>query len=298
MRPNMKLRLGFLTVLVSLLMVMSISCYSQDEKISPRIDVTYYQSAVDVPYVMVRVRKRVERRYEPIAGIPVTIYFNEESEAAKAGTVTTNTKGTGKLSLPESMKSAWDSLQEFELFASVSASDSMEEASESIAIKRGRVRLVTKGSAGADRSVEVIVEEKSVDGWRPVQGAEVKVFVQRYFGRLTVGDDFYTSDETGLVEVAYDEDLAGDKERMITLGGMVEDSDDYGNLMGYASVKWGIPLQDDDSFMGRSLWATRDKTPWWLLIFPNLIILGVWGVIAFLIGQIVKLKKLARHHSQ
>jgi hypothetical protein len=279
-------------VLTFTLIGMNVHSYAQ-EKISPRVDLAYYQVGDDLPYVTVRVRKRVERRFIPMAGIPVAIYFNDESADHKMGSPVTDLKGEGRVILPEAMRTAWNDSLEFEFFAAIEASDTTEEADESILIKRARIRVLTDEPEG-HKVFKVVLEEKSDDGWLPVEGTDLKVFVKRYFGRLAFGEDVNISDEEGQAEVEFNEELPGDKDGMITLGGMVEDNDDYGTLIAYKSVKWGTPLKDDNSFMGRTLWATRDKTPWWLLIFPNLIILGVWGVIVYLFFQIGRLRKLAK----
>ena len=293
MRPRELDRLILKVVWTVILMSMIVYSNAQDEKIAPRIDLTYYQSGDEAPYVTVRVRKRVERRYEPIAGIPVDVYFNQESDDARMGSSLTNQKGEGKVALPGTLRAAWNNLQEFEFMAVVSSSDTIEESFENIVIKRARLHVLAD-EVEESRTIRVILEEKTEDGWIPVEGADVKVFVKRDFGRLTVGDDFYVSDEDGAVEAEFAEEYPGDKEGMLTLGGMIEDHEDYGNVVAYTAMKWGVPLQNDNSFMGRSLWATRDKTPWWLLIFPNLIILSVWGVIVYLVLQIVRIKKLSK----
>ena len=57
----------------------------------------------------------------------------------------------------------------------------------------------------------------------------------------------------------------------------------YGSLVSTKTAKWGQPRVPDNSFAKRTLWATRDKTPLWLLIFPNLIIVTVWGIIFYLV---------------
>jgi hypothetical protein len=78
---------------------------------------------------------------------------------------------------------------------------------------------------------------------------------------------------------------------------MIEDHDEFGSIFAFTMKKWGKPTVDDNSaFERRTLWSTRDKTPYWLLVFPNLIIFGVWGVIVYLVLQIFKIKKLSKQN--
>lgn len=280
--------------MILIIIVMGITSigYGQEDKITPRIDITYYQIANDLPYVNVRVRKRVDRRFLPITNVPVNLFFNEESEETKMGSIVTNDKGEGKLILPESLRESWNDLQEFEFIAVLLPSDSIEDMSESMFIKRARL-LVETEDTDEGRIIRVTVQEKSEDDWNAIADTEVKIFVKRHFGRLVVGDDYYTTDENGVVETLHEEDFPGDEEGMITLGGIVEDHEEYGNVIAYLPVKWGIPIKDEP-FRKRSLWASRANTPWWLLIFPNLVILGVWGVIGYLVLMILKIKKLGK----
>jgi len=57
----------------------------------------------------------------------------------------------------------------------------------------------------------------------------------------------------------------------------------------------GKPLQDNnDAFNSRTLWGTHFKAPLWLLNMAYSIIIGVWGVIIFLVFQLLKIKKIGR----
>jgi hypothetical protein len=282
-----------ITILLSsiLLMGFAFQASAQESKVDPRIDLTYYQVDNELPYVKVLVRKRVERRFYPLINIPLDIYFNDEDDESKMGSIVTNAKGEGKVTLPEALREAWNALSEFEVLAVLASSDTINEATESIFIKRARLQLETEDVKG--RVITAKVEEKTDDEWLPVADAEVKVFVYRHFGKLPVGDDFYTSDEEGLIEAGFAEELPGDKDGMILLGGMLEEHEEFGTIVTHIPVKWGVPLKDAETFNKRTLWSTRDKTPWWLLIFPNLIIAGIWGVIVYLVWSIIKIKKLA-----
>ena len=93
-------------------------------------------------------------------------------------------------------------------------------------------------------------------------------------------------------------DLPGDAQGDITIGAKIDEHEVYGSLMSTKAAKWGVPLDSDTSFAKsfakRTLWSTRDKTPIWLLVFPNLIIVSVWGIIFYLIYQIFRIIKLGK----
>ena len=58
------------------------------------------------------------------------------------------------------------------------------------------------------------------------------------------------------------------------------------------AIPWGKYYTRENNFGKRSLWATRNHTPIWLLVMAYSIIALVWGVIFFLIIQIIKIKRL------
>lgn len=266
--------------------------YSQD-KIEPRVDIQYTYTQGRQPIATALIRKRIDRRYYPMPGIQVKIYFNEEISESKIGEMVTNEKGLVAMDFPERLIKQWDSLSTFELFAVLEATDSTEEVSESITV--AKARLIVKGQLRDDERLVMAGVEQFTDGqWSPVSGVELKGFVKRDFGQLRFGEEAYETDESGLVEALFEMDIPGNEQGKITIGAFVEEHADYGTLYGYDEVNWGTPTVDSHiEFNKRSLWATRDKTPLWLLIFPNLVILGVWGAIAYLVWQIYQLKKLA-----
>lgn len=265
------------------------------DKISPRMDINYTYVNGESPRVAVRVRKRIERRYYPIQGAQVKVYFNttDASEEALIGEVITNGKGIGEMSFPQKFIAEWESLSEFDMHASIVPDDSLEEASELVTIQKARLEVEAEED-GDDRKVTALVERYSDGEWTPVEEVELKLFIKRDFGRIALGEDFYSTDADGAAETDFDVEVPGDENGAITIGAFVEEHDEFGSLFAYKNLNWGVATMDDNSeFDERTLWATRDKTPVWLLIFPNLIIIGVWGAIGYLVWQIFRIKKLA-----
>ena len=71
----------------------------------------------------------------------------------------------------------------------------------------------------------------------------------------------------------------------------LEDDDSYGTLTAKITAL-GVPMIPDLSFYtNRTMWSSRDKTPLWLLIIPNLIIFGIWITIFYLIYQLKVISK-------
>lgn len=282
---NIKI-LGILIIAITLISTRS---SAQDEKISPRVDLSFHQPDQDVPFVLINLRQRIERRFFPMPGVPISVHMMSGSNEFDFGMVTSNDNGLAKAIFSDELIKEWDSLAEVEFTASIGESDSTEAVEESLAISHARINI----SGDDERLISAIVERKTATGWEVVPEVELKFFIKRYFGRLPVGEDFYTTDDSGMAEFEFESTIPGDAEGNIQLGAIIEDSEEFGTISAITLQKWGVPLIDDNTeFESRTLWATRDKTPYWLLIFPNLIILGVWSIIGYLVFQIFKIKKL------
>jgi hypothetical protein len=75
----------------------------------------------------------------------------------------------------------------------------------------------------------------------------------------------------------------------------VDDNDTYGNLLIEKTVPWGVAFKPDNNFFNqRTLWSRSNRTPPWLLFMALTMILIVWGTIVYLLGQLIKIKKLSK----
>lgn len=261
------------------------------DKITPRIDIGYHQTDSADRYLTVKVRKKVQKRFEPVVGIPVQLSVEVPDSSLGLGVVITDYKGEGRIAIADGPMRALTNLDEYTFAAEIAEADSVEQTSESAIIRASRLTI---SADDADKSIAVFLEARNAGVWEPVAGAELGVFIQRRFGRVAVAEDNYTTDDAGKVELTFDTEIPGDKEGILKLEASVEDNDELGNISTTTSAHWGVPLHPADSFGRRTLWATRDKTPWWLLVFPNAMIAGVWGVIVYLILSLFKIKSASK----
>jgi hypothetical protein len=156
-----------------------------------------------------------------------------------------------------------------------------------------RDALLTLSHEDSLKKLTVLLEEKDSTGNNiPVEGANMKFYVKRLFSLLPVGEEFNFTDENGKVTIDFPEDLPGDASGNIELIAGLEEDDNYGNVFVQSILPWGSDtLKHADTYDVRTMWSSRDKTPVFLLIFPNLILLVVWGIIVYLIVQLVKIFK-------
>lgn len=298
MKPNSHHKIFFL--LLFLFGAAINNSYAQDSSASPTLlSLRYFLAENKVPYVDVNTRKKVGRKFEPVKNIPVNVYFNEASSANLLGKVVTGTNGVGRVALPASFKASWDSMDEFKFLAVSDSTPGEESLTSDITIKKA-VLVIDTSSAEGIRSVTAQLKEKKGNEWVPVKEIEMKLGIKRILGNLTAGEaETYTSDSSGTARAEFKRDsIPGDEKGNIILVARVEDNDSYGNLVVEKSVPWGKAVRADTHFWHRTLWSTGNRAPVWLLFMALSIMLGVWGVIFYLIRQLFKIKKMGREYDR
>lgn len=129
---------------------------------------------------------------------------------------------------------------------------------------------------------------------KPVAGTDIHLYVKRMYSLLPIGKAV-TTDSTGIASIDFPKDLPGDKNNMLTVIAKIESDDKYGNVETESEVKWGAPLKSEPfSWNDRSLSASRDKAPTFLVIASISIILVIWGTICYVIFQLFRIKRTVK----
>jgi hypothetical protein len=271
---------------------------AQDSTASTTVlGVRYFLPENKIPYLEVSTKKKVGRKFEPVKGIPVNVYFNEASEINLLGKIITGITGEGRVGFPASFKANWDSLNEFKFVAVSDSSAGVESLSGDVTFKKAILVIDTTSEEGA-RTVTAQLKEKKGNDWVAVKEIEMKLGIKRMLGNLTVGDaETYTSDSTGIASAGFTRDsMPGDEKGNLVLVARVEDNDNYGNLVVEKTVPWGDALLSETHFWHRTLWSTGNRAPLWLLFIAFSIFIGIWGVIIYLVIMLLKIKKMGREY--
>jgi len=102
----------------------------------------------------------------------------------------------------------------------------------------------------------------------------------------------YTTDSTGAISADFKRDSLPGINGNLTLIAKVEDNDTYGNLTVETQVPWGNRLEYISRFDRRTLFARRGHSPIWLELLAYSIIVVVWLILVYLLGQLRKIKRL------
>jgi hypothetical protein len=278
-------------ILTALVSVSVRTSAQEKEKSIIRVSLSYIQTNEQAPVLKTSAKRKVGKRYEAIDGVVINLSFMEDSPQGFIGSVKTNKEGIASMVLPDTIRKKLSSLSQFKFIASVTSNDQFDDELTEIFITKSRIELSLQ-EVDSVRTVEAKLLALREGQWVDVPETEVKLFVKRLYSDYPIGLDAYTTNEGGLVSATYNMNLPGDPHGNLIIGAKVDDNDTYGTIATTKVIKWGVPLKADTSFSKRTLFSTRDKTPIWLLIFPNLIIASVWGFIFYLVILIRRIRKI------
>ena len=127
---------------------------------------------------------------------------------------------------------------------------------------------------------------------QPVAEVSVKLGIKRLFGLLPAGET--TTDESGVASFELPNDVPGDSKGNLVIVAKIEDDENYENTEVQKEINWGaIKKEKENDKMMRALWASRENAPFYFIIASNLIILGIWGTIIYVVLQVFKIKRIS-----
>ncbi len=136
-----------------------------------------------------------------------------------------------------------------------------------------------------NKQVQVAVSSLKGGTRQTVTGAELKLFVKRYFGNLQV-DDARATDNQGVALFNFPATLPGDSTGMVQLLVKPTDETAFGEAKTMAAMKIGTPTYRPPLNEQRAMWNVVQKTPIWLLLTYVFSVLTVWALIVYVLLQL------------
>ena len=264
------------------------SVYAQKaKKNTVRLRVDYIKIMDSMSYFNIKAFSRVNRENIDVSDIDLTVYNEIDDENVELGSTTTDRNGECKFILNEFNTIASDSTGTYNFVVKFKGNDTYKKASKSLSFKDASIEtnLTTKDSINY---VSAILKETITDS--VLSDKLLNVQVQRLFRPLKIGKEFNMTDDNGSIIVAVDNDIPGINGNLM-IEVTLSDSDSYGTVKALVKAPYGTPIVEESTFDKRTMWSPRNKTPLFLLIFPNLIIFGIWGFILFLFYNLFKISK-------
>lgn len=267
-------------------MILLVTIASAQEKVKARVSVSYSKIMNRESFLNISAKYKSENGFEPAAGLAFHIYQKIADDSLRPiGNATTIANGKAKflLDATQSYKTkngAFNFVVKIENDAHFQDAETEVNASDA----------TLEASLETVDSVHQIVAKLSDAEGKPLQGQSLKVQLQRMYAPLQVGTATYETDENGTITVPIEDRMPG-IDGILNYEVVLEESDLYGTIKVIVPANIGAPITDRSTFDDRTLWSPPSKTPYYLLLFPNLIIVGVWLPILILIINLFRISK-------
>ncbi|HSQ47095.1 MAG TPA: hypothetical protein VLM44_09275 [Lutibacter sp.] len=281
MRNQLITRHFFLVVLSVFLYT---SSFAQDRV---RLKAEYVKIMNEGSYFDIQATAKVNDENVNVSKIELIIYNLVGDEQVEIGKTITNMQGKSRFKLKDLNTIKPDSSNTYNIDISFAGNDAFSDASKSIVFKDAAIeaKLVTIDSINY---VTATLIDKSTDSL--LIGQSLKVQIQRLFKSLPIGEEFNETDEDGTILVPIPEGIPG-VDGILAIEVILSESEEFGTVKTIVKAPIGKHVVDESTFDQRTMWSPRNKTPLFLLIFPNILTFGIWGIIIYLILNLIKINK-------
>ncbi len=128
---------------------------------------------------------------------------------------------------------------------------------------------------------------KVFDEDNPANDVEVSAYVKAMFGNFRLGKS--VSGKKGLAYFDVDPDMPGDSVGNLNI--IVKAKKGYGFAKVTKLMKIGTPNNRETVIEGRHVWSTDAQAPLWMKFSFFIVILGIWGVLAYVVYIVYDMKK-------
>jgi hypothetical protein len=278
--------------LSTILVLSSYDGFSQSAKKGDlSIAINYFITNNETPYLLVKVKTKVNGRFQNVSGIALKLFLDKDSTGTFVGNVITNEKGEASTYIPTSVKTEWRTALKHTFLAVFSGNEKYESARADLTVARAKLLI-----NASDKTVTATVLEMKDSTWTPVKGVDVVLAIRRLGADLPINETpTFATDSTGKASGDFKRDsIPGDAKGNIKLVAKIVDNDQYGNLSIEKTVPWGAKFVAVNTFNRRTLFATRNKAPLWLLFIAYSIAITVWGILIMLVLNLLKIRKLGQ----
>jgi len=252
-----------------------------------RLKAEYVKIIDDASYLEINATSRVNKKNIDVSNIELNISTETKVDEVNLGTVSTDMHGKTIFVIKNLNDIERDSTNTYNFNISFKGNDTYKKASKSISIKDARIKadIITKDSI---HYISATLSDVVKDSLLTNQIVDVQI--QRLFRPLKIGKEFNSTDNTGTLIVPIEEGIPGVNGNL-TFEIVLKDHDEYGTVKAMINAPLGIPIVDESTFDKRTMWSPRNKTPLAILMFTNLLIFSVWGLILYLIIKLFKINK-------
>lgn len=276
-------------------LILNVNTYAQEENIADNYKMIYkfktVKNADNTRLLEVSFRaKNKEDRKDIVPVYDADIHFYNVGDTAdiELGVVKTDNAGTASLILAEDHSYITDEEGFINFKAEYKGSDAIKAKKKKLAVKDIflEVRFEVIDSVN---TVFLIAETlDSLNNRIIVEEVDVIFTVEGMISNMPIEDGTV---ENGEYEFEFPTDIRGDKNGIINVIVLIDDSDDYGNVIQSGENDWGM-FDDMPVKQKNTLWS--EAAPIWMYIVLSILLIGVWANFIYTMINLWSISKLGK----
>ncbi len=279
-------RLWILLLMFSGITTLHSGLYAQDIKYKVRVSLNYMKIMPETSLLTITAKYKGEDGFMPATNLGYDIFNVLEFDSlVLLGQTKTNKEGIAVFPLKDLGSIASDSTGTYHFLAASLEHPQYQLVEKDIDFRDTQLQISIDTEQGINNLNATLTDTFTGEA---LEGLPLRVQVQRLFRPLRIGDDFYITDDSGSVKVGVEPGIPGLNGRL-ALEVILLDEDPYGTVKVVIEESLGTPIDATSTFDQRTMWGPPSKTPLFLLTFPNLLLLGIWGAIVMLIVNLFKI---------
>lgn len=273
-------------LLLGFVMLGSVLAYAQDKKYRARVSLQYTKIMDKESYIGISAKYKGKDGFDQASDLEFSIYKVDQNDSLiYLGKVKTNENGKAKFLL------AADELENeeatvFNYIAKIENNERFEDGETSVSFSVANLTAKIEMIDSVNQISAVLTDASGI----PLQEVPLRVGLKRLYGSLQIGENRYETDENGSILIPLVDPMPG-VDGNLNFEVVLNENDTYGTIKAMVNAPIGVPVVEESTFDERTMWSPPTKTPLYLLIFPNLIILGVWLPILILTFNLYRISK-------
>lgn len=260
---------------------------AQNKKERVRLNADYIKITGKEHYLNIKASARIDKQTVAVNGIDLSVFQVIDDVESELGTTKTNALGTSKFVIRDFSSLQPDSTGVYNLIVVFDGNDTFKKASRDVTFRDATIvaNWIEKDSLNF---VSAKITDSALDS--ALAEVNLRVQVERLFRPLRLGEDFYSTDDDGEIEVQIEDEIPG-IDGKLNLEVVLIESDDYGTVKTIIEAPVGTHIVEESTFDQRTMWSPRGKTPIVLLAITFAFIIVVWGIFLYLVINLFKIVK-------
>ena len=207
----------------------------------------------------------------PVYDANIKFFNSLVDKVVLLGVSKTSKEGIARITLPKDQNYLLDDDGNIHLKAIFEGTGELDEEEEEISIKNLNLEL---DLTEIDSIKTVLVKAYSMDSLGveiPVEELDIIIAVDGMLSKMNINEGAI---ENGEYEFEIPTDLPGDVDGNITIYSIVEDHDEFGDVINKKTINWGVFSNEVESETNL-LWS--EVAPIWMYAVLTVLLVGVWS---------------------